>query len=573
MSLGVLMLVHTAFERAEAVARYWSASGCPVVIHVDRNVPSDRFAAFSTALADDPNILFCRRHRCDWGTWGLVAATQSAAALMLSRFPAVAHVCLTSGACLPIRPVEDLLAHLAARPETDFIESATTSDVTWTVGGLHEERFTMRFPFAWKRQRRLFDRAVLLQRRLGLTRSIPAGLNPHIGSQWWCLTRTTLAGILGDPDRPRFDRYFRRVWIPDESYFQTLARRHSRHIDSRSLTLSAFDFQGKPHVFYDDHLDLLAQSDQFIARKIWPRADWLYDAFLSGARPVLTEAPARDVRRVFAAAVERRTLGRPGLVMQSRCPNPGWENGVTAAPFTVFHGFDDLFPGFVDWASAQSPSCVHGHLFDPRGAMFADGAEMIGGGLSRDWRLRDYAPNAFLRNLIWAHRGRRQAFLHGPADRQAVTWVLSRDANARIGVVTGAWIVPLARSTLPFAERRARAARLQKVEREMLAHYGARDAAASVTVWSLADAAADPSVPLRWAIRSIGSHAQVGQIGAAANLPDLDAAARLLRALRDDGLPIDLAGTLTIDPAEVRPDTQIPAQGLQRDRSHLAVVR
>ena len=30
---------------------------------------------------------------------------------------------------------------------------------------------------------------------------------------------------------------------------------------SRSLTLSKFDFQGKPHVFYDDHLDLLARDE------------------------------------------------------------------------------------------------------------------------------------------------------------------------------------------------------------------------------------------------------------------------------------------------------------------------
>ena len=38
MSLGVIMLVHTAFHRVEQVARHWAASGCPVVIHVDRTV-------------------------------------------------------------------------------------------------------------------------------------------------------------------------------------------------------------------------------------------------------------------------------------------------------------------------------------------------------------------------------------------------------------------------------------------------------------------------------------------------------------------------------------------------------
>jgi len=142
---------------------------------------------------------------------------------------------------------------------------------------------TLRFPFSWKTQRRLFDKYVAFQRAMGLKRKIPKGITPHMGSQWWCLTRQTLSAILQDPDRDTFDAYFRKVWIPDESYFQTLARLYSVNIESRSLTLSKFDFQGKPHIFYDDHLQLLRRSDCFVARKIWPHADRLYEAFLTDA--------------------------------------------------------------------------------------------------------------------------------------------------------------------------------------------------------------------------------------------------------------------------------------------------
>ena len=149
------------------------------------------------------------------------------------------------------------------------------------VGGLNKERFTLRFPFAWKSQRRLFDAYVNLQRRLGITRRIPDGIVPHLGSQWWCLTRHSLQAILNHPDRARHDRYFRRVWIPDESYFQTLIRQVSTRVESRSLTLSKFDFQGRPHIFYDDHLHLLRRTDAFVARKIWPQADVLYDTYRS----------------------------------------------------------------------------------------------------------------------------------------------------------------------------------------------------------------------------------------------------------------------------------------------------
>ena len=183
MSVGVVILVHNAFQRAEQVIRHWSAAGCPVVIHVDKNVSNDAYSEFSQNVSDLPDVLFSKRHRCEWGTWGIVAASQSASTLMLKKFPDVHHVYLASGSCLPLRPVKDLQTYLAKRPRTDFIESATTADVPWTQGGLDLERFTLRFPFSWRKNRFLFDKYVELQRRMKFYRQIPEGIVPHMGSQ------------------------------------------------------------------------------------------------------------------------------------------------------------------------------------------------------------------------------------------------------------------------------------------------------------------------------------------------------------------------------------------------------
>ena len=38
MTFGVVMLCHTAFDRAASVARFWAEGGSPVVIHVDARV-------------------------------------------------------------------------------------------------------------------------------------------------------------------------------------------------------------------------------------------------------------------------------------------------------------------------------------------------------------------------------------------------------------------------------------------------------------------------------------------------------------------------------------------------------
>ena len=557
MSVGIVMLVHTALGRAEQVARHWSRAGCPVVIHLDRNVQRRAFDTFRDRLSDLPGVLFSRRHRCEWGTWGLVAASQDASELMLERFEEVRHVYLASGSCLPLRPVEELIVYLQGRPRTDFIESATTADVPWTVGGLDHERFTLYFPFSWRRNRYAFDRFVEFQRSFGVRRQIPKGIVPHMGSQWWCLTRQTLSAILQDPDRPKYDRYFRRVWIPDESYFQTLARLFSTNIESRSLTLSKFDFQGKPHIFYDDHLQLLRRSDCFVARKIWAHADNLYRAFLSETETAMSrqEPNPGKIDRIFAKAVDRRTRGRSGLYMQSRYPNFGWENGVTAGKYSVFQGFAELFEDFEGWLARATGAQVHGHLFAPERAEFAGGQTVINGALCDNARIRDTNPKAFLTNLLWNTRGERQCFQYGPRDTRAINWDMSRDPNAQMSVISGAWAVPLFKSNANFAAIRMEAARLQKIEDSMLHELRSPDVKARIRIWSMADFIESPMEPLQVVIDEIGQKA-ARRLAEAPRMADLAGFGQFLQNLKNQGMHPYLMGDFPVEPIPHRTGAQ-----------------
>ncbi|MCL7465439.1 beta-1,6-N-acetylglucosaminyltransferase [Phaeovulum sp. NW3] len=563
MTVGFIMMCHTALNRAAQVARHWAEGGAPVVIHVDQRVPAPEFAAFAESLADLAIVSFSQRYRCEWGTWSLVAAAQSAAEDMLARHANVRHVFLASGSCLPLRPLEELRAYLDARPYTDFIESVTTAEVEWTVGGIDMERFTLRFPFSWKKRRRLFDGYVRLQRRVGFRRTIPKGIVPHLGSQWWCLTRQTLSAILQDPERARFDRYFRKVWIPDESYFQTLARLYATSIESRSLTLSKFDFQGKPHIFYDDHLQLLRRSDCFVARKIWHRADRLYDTFLA-PRPradVLAEPNPSKIDRLFAKAVERRTRGRPGLYMQSRFPWQDRENGKTSAPYSVFQGFSELFENFDGWLSKHVGARVHGHLFAPDRAHFAAAETVFNGALTDSATLRDYDPKAFLTNLIWNARGERQCFMFSPRDTQALNWFMATDPNAQISVVTGAWAIPLFRANQNFATIRREAARLQQIEIEQLKILQSMYVKARVRIWTLADFIENPMEPLQAIIDEISPRA-LRRLTEVPQMVDLTGFGRFLQNLKNQGMQPRLMGDFTVNDA-------LPTQGLRRGRPYV----
>jgi hypothetical protein len=545
MSLGVILLVHSDLDRAQQVARHWAAAGCTVVIHVDRAVPDREFERLRTGFADVPAVGFCKRFRCEWGTWGIVAATQAAAEKVLRDSPQVNHVYLASGACLPLRPVTELAAYLAARPQTDFIESATTADVTWTMGGLEEERFTLHFPFAWKRQRSLFDRFVRLQRLLRVSRRMPDGLVPHMGSQWWCLTRSTLTAILEAPDRLVMDRYFSRTWIPDESYFQTLARRHATEIESRSLTLSKFDFHGKPHVFYDDHVEMLRRSDCFVARKIWPRADGLYRAFLGPKRRTDPE-PEPDLRRideVFAAAADKRLRGRPGLYMQSRFPHVAQQAPPTCAAYTVCHGFSEIFEDFTSWLALETGAQVHGHLFGPARAEFAEGASGAKGALSDSAQLRDYNPRAFLTNLLWNMQGERQCFQYGPRDTPEIGKTIACDPNATIWMVTGAWAIPLSKSNAAFPTLRREAARLQKIEAAHLKLLRSASVRARVQIFSLAAFLESPMERLQAIVQELSERSS-HHLTEAPYLADLDPVPPFVQRLRNAGMHPYLVGDI-----------------------------
>ncbi|WP_240608031.1 beta-1,6-N-acetylglucosaminyltransferase [Pararhodobacter oceanensis] len=556
--LGFIMLVHTALDRAAQVARFVAASGSPIVIHVDARVSATDHAAFKTALSDLPDLRFARRHRCEWGTWSLVAAMQSAARQMLDEFPKVERVYSMSGACLPLRPIADLEAWLRRHPDSDFIESVNVADVNWTKGGLSDERFTLHFPIGFKRNKWLFDRLVDAQRLMRVKRELPDGLTPHIGSQWWCLTRQTLDAILRDPMTPHYERYFKRVWIPDESYFQTLVRLHARRIESRSPTLGKFDHQGRPHVFYDDHLQLLRRSECFMARKVWHGADRLYEHFLtpreggvSGAEP----QPSR-IDRHFARATLQRIRGRAGLYMASRFPVKNRENGKTAEPYSVFQGFTEVFQDFEGWLAAVASCRVHGHLFAPHKAEFAGREKIFTGGLSDNATLRDYNPRAFLTNLLWSTRGERQCFQFGPADTQGHRFDLlsfmASDSNAQISVISGAWAVPLYLSGKDSTEVRREAARLQRIETRMLEILQSPDVRARIRIWTMAEFLENPAEPLHLLFDEIAPHSQA-RLLRLPDLVDLGGFGTFLQELRNQGMQPVLMGDFPLNPTSPDP--------------------
>lgn len=418
VSVGFILLAHDHPDQTVRLARHLADQGAPLVVHLDRR------AAPMPGLAGLPVI---QTQAAEWGMIGLVRATLDAARLLVQRAPGIGHVYLISGACLPIRPISELRAYLAAHPGVDFIESVP-ADRPWVGGGLSEERFTLHHPFPWRRRRRLFDLNVALQRRLGLRRRLPVGLVPHLGSQWWCLSVASLRAILEDPRLPEYLRFFARVWIPDEGFFQSLVRRPGARLGP-PLSLVRFDATGQPHVFHDDHADLLAGADHFFARKIDPGAQGLRARFLDRGAPRGHAGFQGQIdERPFAAVRDRVTGEHRGLVMAGRLPlRSAVPRGDTAVPYAVLIG---PAPPLADAAGLA----LHGRLFGPHDAAFAGGGRLYRGNLDGTAALRDRVPEQFLARVIWAdaQAGLRTAFQFDPADNARIGRMIAQDRHARL---------------------------------------------------------------------------------------------------------------------------------------------
>lgn len=306
-----ILLCHKSPSAVIEQAQMLVSRGDCVVIHYDRNARG--FNQIYRALSRCPRIRFARRHRCGWGDWSLVASTLAALRTGLEMFAQASHFYLVSGDCMPIQPSDMIKSQIFAQ-DKDYIETKDFFESGWIKTGLSEERLIYRHPFNERRHSRLFYKCLALQRRFNIRRPLPRGLHMRIGSQWFCLRRTTCVAVLDLlGQRPDVLRFFKTTWIPDECALQTMVWHlvPEAQIENRPPTFSMFTDYGMPVSFHNDHADILPLQDAFFARKVSPYAKDLRRSLQLRWEQSCVARPQCIDTRNLASYVSRR--GRTGL--------------------------------------------------------------------------------------------------------------------------------------------------------------------------------------------------------------------------------------------------------------------
>ncbi len=273
--IAFILLCHKDPAAIIQQAEQLTAVGDFISIHFDASAPAAAFEMIKTALDDNPNVVFAKKRiKCGWGEWSLVQATLYAVEAAVDAFPRATHFYMVSGDCMAIKSATFAHNFLDSK-DCDYVESFDYFESDWIKTGWKEERLIYRHFFNERTQKRRFYGSFKLQRRLGITREVPADIQVMIGSQWWVLRRRTIEWII-DFTKKRKDvmRFFRTTWIPDETFFQTLVRHlvPSNEIETRTMTFLMFTEYGMPVTFYNDHYDMLLSQDSLFARKISPEA-------------------------------------------------------------------------------------------------------------------------------------------------------------------------------------------------------------------------------------------------------------------------------------------------------------
>jgi len=246
-------------------------SSSPVLIHFDLRAPDAVYQEVRQLLASRPMLHFVKRQKCWWASFGIVEGTINLIQGLDTLEVPYDYATLLSGADYPIKSNFEIASYLDCNRGSEFIESfLLTAPNRWSKEGGYS-----------KSPRRVLGRHFHFRSRMirlpGM-RTMPAGLKPYGGSQWWTLSRESIRYIAEFIRRtPKMVSFFRGCFAPDESFIQTVVSNSSLagRVSGDNLRIAIW---GRPLPPYPatltmDDQDLLRSSSRHFARKFDPKVD------------------------------------------------------------------------------------------------------------------------------------------------------------------------------------------------------------------------------------------------------------------------------------------------------------
>lgn len=205
--IGYFILLHRFPEQFKRMFRAIYAPGNSYVIHVDKGSGAEFAADIAEFLTPYQGVAIIESKKALWGGYSLVDAELRGMAKLLAMSSSWTHYINLSGQDYPLKSQAYVRDFLRANPRRQYIRALDQRAIR---------------PDTLNRVSHMFVEALGRMFRTRLPRAFLKGATPFIGTQWKVVTRSFCQFAVHHPSADRFKAFYRRSFIPDEAFFQTL---------------------------------------------------------------------------------------------------------------------------------------------------------------------------------------------------------------------------------------------------------------------------------------------------------------------------------------------------------------
>lgn len=265
MRIAYIVSAYKRPEQLVRLVRCLAGSAAAIAVHVDAKTGKHDFERMVDGTRGLESVRFLTRHACYWGGFGHVAASLKGIAHLAEGRVEYDYAVLLTGQDYPLVPAAQLEQFFARSGGRSYMSYWRLPFAPWTGrGGLDRLEFSH---YVGPRH---------LHVRSPFRRTLPAGLTPFGGSPYWALAAPVVEfvhDLVGR--RPEIVRFFERVFIPDELFFQTVIMnsKFASSIVDDNLRYIDWQAQPAPKILTVADLPALLRSGKLFARKFDTEVD------------------------------------------------------------------------------------------------------------------------------------------------------------------------------------------------------------------------------------------------------------------------------------------------------------
>ena len=216
-SIAYLILAHEEPEHLYRLIQRLSAPFAHFFIHVDAKSDAARFRD----IASLPAVTMVEKIPVFWGGWSHVQATLHLLEAARGAPTEFASFALLSGTHFPVRSNEEIYAQLTSGRQFITLHQIPIRHKGWWRFNRYHFEGAYRRPRLQRVLPTVATKAASLF-RIDIAKKLP-GMTLFAGSAYWAFTNDAVAWIeTFVRERPEVTRFFRRTYVPDESFFHTI---------------------------------------------------------------------------------------------------------------------------------------------------------------------------------------------------------------------------------------------------------------------------------------------------------------------------------------------------------------